>query len=356
MYFHLLLSCSVRACIFNSRGQLEPSHFEDRLEACVLSLRHCRRERFGIDTLSALKPSAFLRGGLNSTKMSTQYDALSTTYPNAEAAPAQSIISANLRAALPASSVAGLDVLDLACGTGGHTRRLLTPPAAGGWGPAASVLAIDISPGMIAGARAACADLLDPPGRLAFAVGDATTPDLLATLGVPREGAGRRRFDVVLGAWLLNYAASEAELARMWANVASHLKPGGRFVGVVPDLDPPRHVPAPAAADADPTALRPDDVWGDAKYGVTSRPLRKVAGGWHQRVTIRVAPRVEFDNYRLTEEGDALYARCARAAGMTALERRKMLPTEEDVRAREDGFWDDWVRGPSSEIYIACKA
>ena len=87
--------------------------------------------------------------------MSTRYGALATTYPAAASAPAQPILPAKVLVALPSSSVAGPHVLDLACSTGIYTQQLLTPLSAGAWGPAASVLAIDISPAMIGGARAA---------------------------------------------------------------------------------------------------------------------------------------------------------------------------------------------------------
>ena len=147
----------------------------------------------------------------------------------------------------------------------------------------------------------------------------------------------------------------------MWANVASHLKSGGRFVGVMPNLDPAGPTHGPAAGDEDRDDDRanaePDegDVWGDVKHGVASRALRKVEGGWHQRATIDVDPVVEFEDYRLTDEGDGTYTRSARRAGMTGWERRKTLPMKEDVRAREEGFWDDWCKKSSSEICIAYR-
>ena len=147
---------------------------------------------------------------------------------------------------------------------------------------------------------------------------------------------------LVLGAWLLNYAADEAAQARMWANVASHLKPGGRFVGVIPNL-------------ASPVYTRVGDTAGHAKYGVTSTSLEKVAGGWRHHVTIHSEPLVEFDNCKLNEEGEALYVRAAQQARMRRLERRKVLPPREAVDAQEAGFWDDWYKCPGSEICIAYK-
>ena len=276
--------------------------------------------------------------------MPTQYDNLSSTYSATAKVPAQAIIPANVRDALPGTaSVAGLDMLELACGSGDYTRRLLSSE----WGPAASVLAIDISPAMVDALRTRCADLVasdettseSGTPRLETTVGDCTEPDLLSSLGVPHD----RRFDVVLGVWLLNYAADEAALARMWANIASHLKPNGCFVGVIPNLDLP-----PYAEVGEGT--------GHPKYGTTSVALEHVPGGWRHRVTIRSEPVVEFDNYRLNDEGEALYTRGMRQAGMRGWERRKMQPPPEDVKGKEPGFWDDWLQSPSSEVCIAYKS
>ncbi|KAE8391633.1 hypothetical protein BDV23DRAFT_182445 [Aspergillus alliaceus] len=41
-------------------------------------------------------------------------------------------------------------------------------------------------------------------------------------------------FDLVLAAWLLNYAANKEELLALWQNIFHSLKPGGRFIGVIP--------------------------------------------------------------------------------------------------------------------------
>jgi hypothetical protein len=45
--------------------------------------------------------------------------------------------------------------------------------------------------------------------------------------------AAHADFDLVVGAWLLVYAQTRAQLAQMCRGLASRLRPGGRFVTVV---------------------------------------------------------------------------------------------------------------------------
>ncbi|MCJ1475868.1 hypothetical protein MMC13_004532 [Lambiella insularis] len=258
--------------------------------------------------------------------MPTQYDSLSTTYKAMHYVPSQIIQIPNTRLAL--GPIAHYDILDLACGAGFYTNLLLD------WG-AASAVAIDISPAMIAEAQRSLAP--DRAGRFSYLVGDCTTPGLLHRLGVPDE----RRFDLVHAAWLLNYAASEAELEAMWRNVASHLKPGGRFVGLIPNLDAEHGFEKPVHED-------------DAKYGVSMRTLERVAHGYKVRVTAHMEPRVEFNCYVLNE--GRVYERAAAAAGMVQVEWKPVVPLPEDVERMEKGWWDGLVARPNAAVCTAVRA
>ncbi len=110
--------------------------------------------------------------------------------------------------------VAGARVLDLGCGSGHFARALLARGAR-------EVVGVDLSAAMVGLARRGHAD--EPRAR--FLVGDAMRPQELRALALGE-------FDVVLGAYLLNYADSPAGLRAMAASVAAHLAPAGRFVGV----------------------------------------------------------------------------------------------------------------------------
>lgn len=110
--------------------------------------------------------------------------------------------------------VHGLQVLDLACGTGSYSRMFIE------WG-ASKVVGVDISQAMIDDARSK-----NTYGdRLEFRVAGCSKPLQVG------------KFDIVLGSWLLNYASGENELLAMWRNIVDNLKHGGRFVGILPNPD-----------------------------------------------------------------------------------------------------------------------
>lgn len=108
-------------------------------------------------------------------------------------------------------------VLDVGCGTGFYSRAAHRAGAA-------RVLGLDLSPEMIRFAQGA--EQAAPLG-IEYRVGDANQLDTIDS------------FDVALGVHLLHYASSLDSLAAMCAGLARNLKPGGRFVGVVMNPQPP---------------------------------------------------------------------------------------------------------------------
>lgn len=106
----------------------------------------------------------------------------------------------------PASSL-----LELGCGTGIHACAL----AAQGL----YVLGVDLSPDMLAGARARAVAQGFDAGRLSFDQGDA------------RSFRVDRKFDVVASLFhVLSYQTTEADLQAMMQTSACHLDAGGLFV------------------------------------------------------------------------------------------------------------------------------
>jgi len=106
-------------------------------------------------------------------------------------------------------AVAGLSVLDLACGEGIYTRKMKKLGVE-------TILGVDLSARMIELAQEA--ESKEPLG-CSYVVQDALFLSL------------EERFDTVVGMYLLNYAQSEDELQRFCQVVYNHLKPSGRFVG-----------------------------------------------------------------------------------------------------------------------------
>jgi SAM-dependent methyltransferase len=137
-------------------------------------------------------------------------------------------------------------VLDLGCGEGYCARRLRQLGAA-------QVAGIDVSPAMVAAARAA--EAADPLGGLHYFEGDvATATDTLRahlpSLGVALTGELERgAFDLVLAVFVFNYVTL-SEMGAAMEQAYRLLKPGGKFVFSVPlpsfpfwgrDRGPPFH-------------------------------------------------------------------------------------------------------------------
>lgn len=114
--------------------------------------------------------------------------------------------------------VRGRSVLDLACGDGIYARMLSDRGAS-------RVHGVDLSGGMIELAQRA--ESARPRG-ITYSVSDAA------------EVRGLGEFDVVMAAYLFNYAQDRAQLRRMAESAFRNLRPGGRLCGV---NDNPRTAP-----------------------------------------------------------------------------------------------------------------
>jgi ubiquinone/menaquinone biosynthesis C-methylase UbiE len=106
--------------------------------------------------------------------------------------------------------VRGKAVLDLACGDGIYARMIADRGAA-------RVHGVDLSGGMIELARRAEAAR---PRGITYSVSDAA------------DVRGLGEFDIVVAAYLFNYAQDRTQLARMADSAFRNLAPGGRLCGV----------------------------------------------------------------------------------------------------------------------------
>jgi ubiquinone/menaquinone biosynthesis C-methylase UbiE len=139
--------------------------------------------------------------------MPTNYDPIAEKYQRAKHQPWRNHVECFTMTELIGDPT-GLRVLDIGCGEGFYTRWVRQAGAA-------SATGVDLSPGMIALARSQ-----ESEQRLGieYEIGDA------------RELPDLGQFDLVIAAYVLNYARTREELASMCSGIARSLKPGGRFV------------------------------------------------------------------------------------------------------------------------------
>jgi SAM-dependent methyltransferase len=244
--------------------------------------------------------------------MTTDYEEIGDQYKLAKAQPWRTFIEApSLLGAV--GELAGMSVLDLACGEGHYTRRLKQ-------GGADRVSGIDSSPRMIALAREA--EQREPLG-IDYVVGDVLDLD-------PPE-----RFDLVVAAYLLNYASSREELRAMCEAVARALKPGGRFVTVNsrPDL-----------------AFREIDY---SPYGFE----RIFAGEMPEGAPFIWRIHLDDSSFDITNFhlGVATHERALSAAGLEQVHWSDPSVSAEGERAFPGDYWERFLQHPPIQL-LECRA
>jgi toxoflavin synthase len=200
--------------------------------------------------------------------------------------------------------VEGKRVLDVACGEGHFTRLLRNAGAA--------VVGIDISERMIALAREQ--EARQPLG-IEYRVEDARTV------------VGQADFDLVVGAWLLVYAQTRAELVQMCRGLASRLRSGGRLVTVIIN---------PAVYGFDPL---PDY----RKYGFQLSLADRAVEGAPTKVSLLLEDStLEIENYYMPV--------AAYESALTQTGFRDFAVHMPEVSIAPDGepaYWDDFLKYPS---------
>ncbi|KAL8828225.1 MAG: hypothetical protein Q9191_002715 [Dirinaria sp. TL-2023a] len=234
--------------------------------------------------------------------MSTQYDSIGASYDSYQKLPNALLTQYNVETSV-SPYVKGAKVLDLACGSGHYSNRMLEMGAE-------KVVGVDISPVMIDVARVKYTS-----DQISFHVHDCSKPRTF-------EGGP---FDLVLAVWLLSYAPNGVEMGDMFRTIAMNLTNGGRFVGITP---PPTNEPlqwTEKLAEIDP------EQYG----GVASRLTGEVEDGAAVRVIIVAGPKnIEFDSYHLRK---SVYETAGRVGGMNGkvIWRSAVLP---------DNSEDSWHR------------
>jgi toxoflavin synthase len=239
------------------------------------------------------------------------YDAIAEEYKRSKSLPFRKHIEAYTLFRLIGDPT-GLAVLDLACGDGIYTREVRRRGAG-------KALGVDVSQEMLRLAEAS--ERADPLGCRYF---------LSDVLNLRRLGS----FDVVIGAYLLNYARSADDLLRFCRAIHSNLRPGGRFVGVNENMANP-----------------PERYGSYRKYGfIKSCPLPRREG---DPITFTLfdaeGGSFQFDNYWLAPE---TYEQAFREAGFASFEWCDLELSEEGERAFPKGYWDDFLAPPPPLIAL----
>lgn len=243
--------------------------------------------------------------------MTTDYDPIAEQYQRAKQQPWRTHVEAFGLMAL-VGDPAGLSVMDVACGEGFYTRMLRRKGAS-------KVTGVDLSEAMIGLARRQEAE---HGLGVEYLVGDA------------RRLAPEERCDLVVAAYLLNYARDREELRAMCAGVARCLKPGGRFVTVNCN---------PALAFPSAPSYR--------KYGFETG----VAGEWREGAPIKWTFHLddgpfEIENYHLSV---ATHEDALRSAGFREARWRRPGLSPEGKADDGEGFWADFLGDPPI-IFIEC--
>ncbi len=231
--------------------------------------------------------------------MSTNYDFIAEQYKRAKLQPWRAHVeSFTLLGVI--GDLTGKKVVDLACGEGFYSRILR------GHG-ATSVTGVDLSERMIALARQQEAER---PQGIRYRVGDGRNLQL------------EEEHDLVVAAYLLNYATNPEELAAMFSSIVRCLKSGGRFVTI--NSNPACDFPAAPSF---------------RKYGFETR----VPGAWregapfHWIFHLAEGP-LEIENYYLSV---ATHEEVCRSAGFRSIRWHPPRVSPQGQAAFDDGYWTE---------------
>jgi toxoflavin synthase len=247
-------------------------------------------------------------------RVTTDYDPIAEQYKRSKQTPWRTDVEC-FTLLETIAAVDGLSVLDVACGEGFYTRLLRHRGAA-------RMTGVDLSEGMVALARKQEAEA---PLGIEYRVGDG------AALDLPDA------YDLVVAAYLLNYAPTRAVLGAMCRSIARALKPGGRFVTVNanPGLD---FSTAPSYR----------------QYGFETG----VVGAWREGAPVTWTFFLEdgtfsIENYWLST---AIHEDALREAGFGAVRWHRPRVSLQGGMVHGDAFWRTFLDAPPITILACVKA
>ncbi|TGO61941.1 hypothetical protein BOTNAR_0121g00250 [Botryotinia narcissicola] len=262
--------------------------------------------------------------------MSTQYDAIGTNYDLFCVLPIQQINHTAMIEHL-GPIVQSKRILELACGTGFYTSKMLHMGAS-------HVTAVDISSAMVAAAQTKIP--VEMKDHITFCTADCAQSSMWN--GVQLRGQ-EGTFDMVVAAWLLNYAGTREEMRRMLENIYLALKPGGILIALT--------VNAPIIDHFQPNdPLNPREAHLGSVYDV----IGTFEGGYKMLLSsVGMGENdIKFEFYFLREE---VYRQAAAEAGMGQLEWNVVLLGEEHLQTQGPKFWQPYLDRPRSAICVSRK-
>lgn len=233
----------------------------------------------------------------------SEYDAIAHRYRDSKRLPFRDLVE-RYTLFRTLGEVRGARVLDLACGDGFYTRLVREAGAS-------SVTGVDISAEMI---RLAEENERRWPLGCSYVQADAA------------DFAPAEPVDLVVAAYLLNYARTRADLVRLCRTCRDCLRPGGRFVGV-----------------NDNPFVPPGGPVGYLKYGFTRTGERvPPREGDAIRYSFPLADGNSFGfvNYH---HSPATYEASFRESGFRSF---RWVPVVLEPAHRSDPFWDDFMGSP----------
>jgi len=256
----------------------------------------------------------------------TQYDGVADDYKSYDDLPVAKLEAELIRTAL--GDLTGLKVLDLGGGSGTHARQALNAGAE-------LVDVADISEAMMQIGKdiEASAPPRSGGGRIRWFTADAGKP--LAEQGAEVLPPGS--YDVVLANWVFDHAHTVDDLKGMWANIASSLRPGGRFVGI---------------------RVIKEGIWADyvktsGKYGCRYEDIGEIPGGVECKVILLTNPPFTFGG-TMMEDSYARINEIPKALGVTDFQ---TVPTEEaEIVKGDPEFWKEHLAEPLFAVQTAVKA
>ncbi|KAJ0120913.1 hypothetical protein J7T55_015651 [Diaporthe amygdali] len=246
--------------------------------------------------------------------MASQYDNIGSKYEGFKALPTSIIEEANFKESIEPwlAKFPNASVLDLACGTGYYSKKLLD------WG-AGYVLGIDASSGMVDVAKESMRKDQAYIGKVDFKVGNALA---LGDMG------GDGPFQIVVGIWLLNYASNLEEMTSMYRTISTNLKDGGVFIVITPP--PADNVDTLAENWTKITAqyLKALPVWVNYYEKLES------GQGWKTEInSLTKGMQFSFRNFHLVK---SLYEEAARSGGLEGNLEWKEINIPERVATAQD--------------------